>query len=83
VTEGSKVPLQFRIENVEYLGSEWIVSGLLAGGRVDGRKAIARLGSAQSLEVGQTYDFSVPERELKYFDRSSEQRVEARPLSWQ
>jgi multiple sugar transport system ATP-binding protein len=75
--------LRFRIENVEYLGSEWIVSGVLAGGRADGKKAIARLGSAQALEPGQTYDFAIPERELKYFDRSSEQRVEARPLSWQ
>ena len=83
VSESSKVPLRFRIENVEYLGSEWIVSGVLTGGRVEGKKAIARLGSAQSLEVGQTYDFAVPERELKFFDHSSEKRVEPRPLSWQ
>jgi multiple sugar transport system ATP-binding protein len=83
VTDGSRVPLKFRVENVEYLGSEWIVSGLLSGGRVEGKKAVARLGSAQSLEVGKTYDFAMPERELKFFDRSTETRVEARPLSWQ
>ena len=83
VGESAKVIFHFRVENMEYLGSEWIVSGSLTGGRVDGKKAIARLGSAQSLELGQIYDFGVPERELKFFDRSSEQKVAARPLSWQ
>jgi len=83
VTEANKVLLRFRVENVEYLGSEWIVSGMLSGGRADGRKAVARLGSAQSLEPGQTYDFAVPERELKFFDRTTEKRVEPRAISWQ
>ncbi|HEY6253418.1 MAG TPA: ABC transporter ATP-binding protein [Candidatus Angelobacter sp.] len=83
VSEASKVPLRFRVENVEYLGSEWIVSGILSGGRTEGKKAIARLGSAQSLELGQTYDFAVPERELKFFDRATEKRIAPRALSWQ
>jgi len=56
---------------------------MLSGGRADGRKAVARLGSAQSLEPGQTYDFAVPERELKFFDRTTEKRVEPRAISWQ
>src|SRR5215831_10950535 len=71
ISDAAKVPFRFRIENIEYLGSEWIVSGILNGGRTDGKKAIARLGSAQSMELGQTYDFAVPERELKFFDRST------------
>jgi multiple sugar transport system ATP-binding protein len=83
VTDGSKVQFRFRVENVEYLGSEYIVAGVLAVGHVEGKKAIARLGSAQSLELGQTYDFAVAERELKFFDRTSETRVAARALSWQ
>src|SRR5437016_10092125 len=83
VSESNKVSFRFRIENVEYLGSEYIVSGLLVGGRLEGKKVIARLGSAQSLELGQTYDFAVPQPELKFFDRQSEKRVEARELSWQ
>src|SRR5215475_4736344 len=33
VTESAMVLLRFRVENVEYLGSEWIVSGVLTGGR--------------------------------------------------
>ncbi|HEY6968904.1 MAG TPA: ABC transporter ATP-binding protein [Candidatus Angelobacter sp.] len=83
ITDAAKVPFRFRIENIEYLGSEWIVSGILNGGRTDGKKAVARLGSAQSLELGQTYDFAVPERELKFFDRASEKRIAPRALSWQ
>src|SRR5215469_3449481 len=83
VAEGNKVPFRFRVENLEYLGSEWIVSGLLSGGRVDGKKAIARLGSAQSLEIGQTHDFAVPERELKFFDPATEKRIAPRAVSWQ
>ena len=83
VSESKKVSFRFRIENVEYLGSEYIVSGVLMGGPLEGKKAIARLGSAQSLELGQTYDFAVPQPELKFFDRQSEKRVEARELSWQ
>ena len=59
------------------------VSGVLMGGPLEGKKAIARLGSAQSLELGQTYDFAVSQPELKFFDRQSEKRVEARELSWQ
>lgn len=83
VTEGSKVQFHFRVENVEYLGSEWIVSGFISGGRADGKKVIARLGSAQSLELGQTYDFGIAERELKFFDQKTEKRVSPKAVSWQ
>jgi multiple sugar transport system ATP-binding protein len=83
VTDSSMVTFRFRVENVEYLGSEWIVSGFLAGGKLEGKHAIARLASAQSLELGRTYDFAVAERELKFFDRATEQRTAPRPLSWQ
>jgi len=83
VTESAKALLRFRVENMEYLGSEWIVSGVLSGGRVDGKHAIARLGSAQSLELGKTYDFAVAEKELKFFDRATEKRTDPRAISWQ
>ncbi len=83
VTDASKVPFRFRVENAEYLGAEYILSGLLIGGRVDGKKVIARLLLGQSYEVGTTYDFAVPERHLKFFDRTTEKRVDARALAWQ
>src|SRR5690349_4765552 len=43
------VRFRFRVENVEYLGAEYIVSGILQGGQVDGKKAVARLLQAQGL----------------------------------
>jgi len=81
--ETAKVIFKFRVENVEYLGAEFILSGLLVGGRADGKKVIARLLLGRAFELGTTYDFAVAERELKFFDRDSEKRVEPRALAWQ
>src|SRR6266699_5745603 len=77
------VPFRFKLENIEYLGSEWIVSGTLSGGKLDGRRAFSRLSSAQNLQLGGIYDFAVPQFHLKFFDRFSEKRVEPRTVSWQ
>jgi multiple sugar transport system ATP-binding protein len=77
------IPFRFKVENIEYLGSEWIVSGTLTGGRLDGKKVFSRLSSAQNLQLGGTYDFAVPQNHLKFFDRSSEKRIEPRAVSWQ
>ena len=83
VTDASKVPFRFRVENAEYLGAEYILSGLLTGGRLDGKKVIARLLLGHSYEVGTTYDFAVPEHHLKFFDCTTEKRVAVRALAWQ
>src|ERR1700747_3469109 len=48
-------PLQ--VENPEYLGSEWIVSGRLIGGKLEGKEIFSRLPSARDLHVGDTCDF--------------------------
>jgi multiple sugar transport system ATP-binding protein len=77
------VPFRFKVENIEYLGSEWIVSGTLTGGKLDSKKVFSRLSYAQNLQLGGTYDFAVPQNHLKFFDRSSEKRVEPRTVSWQ
>jgi multiple sugar transport system ATP-binding protein len=82
ITE-ARFTFKYRVENVEYLGAEYILSGFLAGGRAEGNKAIARLLLGQSFEIGTTYEFAVPERHLNFFDRTSEKRVEARALVWQ
>jgi multiple sugar transport system ATP-binding protein len=79
----ARCTFNFRVENLEYLGAEYILSGSLAGGRAEGNKAIARLLLGQSFEIGTTYEFAVPERHLNFFDRTSEKRVEARTLVWQ
>jgi multiple sugar transport system ATP-binding protein len=77
------IPFRLKVENIEYLGSEWIVSGTLTGGKLAGKKVFSRLSSAQNLQFGGTYDFAVPQLHLKFFDRTSEKRVEPRAVSWQ
>ncbi len=82
IADSNKVPFKFRVENVEYLGAEYILSGVLVGGTVDGNKAISRVLLGQSFEAGKTYDFAVPERHLKFFDKTTEKRVPARAVAW-
>jgi multiple sugar transport system ATP-binding protein len=81
--ETDKISFKFRVEHVEYLGAEFILSGLLVGGKADGKKVIARLLLGHSFEVGATYDFAVPARQLKFFDRTTEKKVPPRAIAWQ
>jgi multiple sugar transport system ATP-binding protein len=80
---GETVPLRFKVENTEYLGSEWIVSGLLVGGKLDAKKVVSRVPNAKHLELGGVYDFVVPTRTLKFFDRATQKRVPSKDVSWQ
>src|SRR5262249_33677726 len=80
--EEAKVPFQFRVENVEYLGSEFILSGVLMGGKLDGRKVVARLLLGQNFEIGKVYEFAIAERHLKFFDRTTEKKTESKVLTW-
>ena len=75
IKEKRNVIFKFRVENVEYLGAEYILSGLLVGGKMDGKKVIARLLLGHSYEAGTIYDFAVPQRQLKFFDHSSEKKI--------
>jgi len=77
------IPLRFKVENTEYLGSEWIVSGLLVGGKLDAKKVVSRIPNAKHLELGGVYDFVVPTRTLKFFDRATQKRVPSKDVSWQ
>ena len=83
VKESAKVTFKFRVENVEYLGAEFILAGFLEGGKTDGKKVIARLLLGHSFEIGTTYDFAVAERHLKFFDRTTEKKITARNVAWQ
>ncbi len=83
VADTAKVSFNFRVENVEYLGAEYILSGMLADGKLEGKKVIARLLLGHSFALGTTYRFAVAEHHLKFFDRESGQRVEARSMAWQ
>jgi multiple sugar transport system ATP-binding protein len=83
VKDSAKVTFKFRVENVEYLGAEFILAGFLEGGKMDGKKVIARLLLGHSFEIGTTYDFAVAERQLKFFDRTTEKKITARNVAWQ
>ena len=83
VKDSAKVTFKFRVENVEYLGAEFILAGFLEGGKMDGKKVIARLLLGHSFEIGTTYDFAVAERHLKFFDRTTEKKITARNVAWQ
>jgi multiple sugar transport system ATP-binding protein len=83
VKDTAKVAFKFRVENVEYLGAEFILAGILVGGKADGKKVIARLLLGHSFEIGTTYDFAVAERHLKFFDRTTEKKIAARAVTWQ
>ncbi len=83
VKDSAKVTFKFRVENVEYLGAEFILAGFLEGGKMDGKKVIARLLLGHSFEIGTTYDFAVADRHLKFFDRTTEKKITARNVAWQ
>jgi hypothetical protein len=52
------------------------------GGAVTDQKVIARLPSTvtASMEPETNYDFTVEDKELKFFDPSTELRIRSRPL---
>ena len=77
-----KVTFKFKVENVEYLGAEFILAGVLLGGQLEGKKVVARLLLGQEFEAGKIYQFAVPQRHLKFFDRSTTKKTEARALAW-
>ncbi len=75
--------LKLRVKNTEYLGSEWILYANLDGDRFANKVVIARMASATSYELGKVYDFAVRDRDLRFFDKKTEKRTEARVLAWQ
>ena len=77
------VKLRLRVQNVEYLGSEWIVYTKVDSGKFKDKEIISRLSSAASFQIGEIYDFGVMEKDLRFFDRQSEKKTQARALAWQ
>jgi multiple sugar transport system ATP-binding protein len=83
IKDSATVQFNFRLDNVEYLGAEFILSGRLVGGRANDKKVIARLLVGRVFAIGTTYNFAVPEHHLKFFDRTTDKKVEPRALTWQ
>ena len=71
----------FRVTRVEYLGADRLLYGTL-GGAFSDQKVIARLPSTVTVDIKPeiTYDFTVEDKELKFFDKSTDLRLSARPL---
>jgi multiple sugar transport system ATP-binding protein len=68
---------QFRVDRMEYLGSERILYGELDG-RAAKREVTAKLPAHMALDgitAGAWHPFAVRERELRYFDREGRQTV--------
>ncbi len=84
---GTRIPFKFQLNLIEFLGSEWILYGSIEGGRFNGQPIISRLPATLAGEApsaaGRLYDFAVAEQDMKYFDRQTERRAEARALAWQ
>ena len=77
------VKFRLRVQNVEYLGSEWIVYTKVDSGRFKDKEIVSRLPSASSFQIGETYDFGLAEKDLRFFDRQTEKKTQARALAWQ
>ena len=58
---------------VEYLGADRLIYGTLIGDFSE-QKVIARLPATVTVKIepGTSYDFTVPEDELRFFDKSTE-----------
>jgi multiple sugar transport system ATP-binding protein len=78
---GKVITLPFLVTRVEYLGADRLLYGTLSG-RFTDQKVIARLPSTVTVDINpaMTYDFTVHDKELKFFDTSTELRISARPL---
>jgi multiple sugar transport system ATP-binding protein len=78
---GSLVSLTFRVTRLEYLGADRLLYGVLQD-RFPDTKVIAKLPSTvtASIEPGKIYEFGVPEKDLKFFDKATGRRTEPRPL---
>ena len=78
---GNMIIFPFRVTRVEYLGADRLLYGTL-GGAFSDQKVIARLPSTVIVDIKPetTYDFTVEDKELKFFDKSTDLRLSARPL---
>jgi multiple sugar transport system ATP-binding protein len=66
----------FNVTRVEYLGADRLIYGTLIGDFSD-QKVIARLPATVTvtIEPAKSYEFAVPEHELRFFDQPTELRI--------
>jgi multiple sugar transport system ATP-binding protein len=78
---GRPVSLRFHVDRVENLGADRLLYGTLPD-LAPGEKLIVNLPYTVNapIQPGQTHDFVIAERDLKFFDTSTGLRIPARPL---
>lgn len=79
--DNNPVTFQFAVTRVEDLGADYLLYGVVQGTPED-TKAVARLPSTVSIRIqaGVSYDFVVPVKELRFFDRATGLRTVPQPL---
>ncbi|MDP9021753.1 MAG: ABC transporter ATP-binding protein [Actinomycetota bacterium] len=78
---GSRVTMPFHVHRIEHLSGDRHLYGTVTG-IGDETRVIARLPATVTTTIhhGQTYQFAVHERDLRFFDRDSGQRAQPRPV---
>ncbi len=84
ISADKQVKLRYRINYLEYLGAERVLYGALEGSHFESKETISRLSWTMpaGYEAGSVYDFAVAQADLRFFDRGTGKRAEARPLLW-
>ncbi len=84
VRGGPAVRFPMRVTNVEYLGSERVVYGVLESGRFAGKKLISRLPTSVpgGVKSDAVQEFAVARSDLKFFDKATAKRTAPRELDW-
>jgi multiple sugar transport system ATP-binding protein len=79
---GEHVAYQFRITHSEYLGAERILYGVIQGGSFNERRVISRIPATHGTELkdGSVSTFAVANRDLKFFDPTTEKRTTPKRL---
>jgi multiple sugar transport system ATP-binding protein len=78
------VRFRMRLTNLEYLGSERVLHGVVDEGRFRGRKVVSRLPVSvpADLRVGEVQLVAVARDQLKFFDAATSRRTAAVDLDW-
>jgi multiple sugar transport system ATP-binding protein len=71
--------LQLRAQNLEYLGSEWILYARIEAGPFADREVVVRLpAGATGYAIDQSYTFGIRREHFHFFDAATQKRVAAR-----
>jgi multiple sugar transport system ATP-binding protein len=85
LVQGPAVPIGIRVTGVEYLGSERIIYALIDRDRFAEQKVVAKLPATYEIRVadGHAVEYAVAERNLRFFDRTTQKRTGRRALTWE